>query len=190
MTKVAKISFIVALFVSLVYAQEAADSVDTVRTPGAKSEMTALNLSIGCTVIPYLIGYKIAEDNDRSDVGPLIVFSSIALGPSAGHLYAKQWGRGLGMAALRTATLSIGIAFINEGLFAQFFGGTSGDDAAYTTGSVFLLAAAGLALFDIFTAPASVRRYNASLESSGKAFIVPYVDPINEHYGLSFVYQF
>jgi hypothetical protein len=126
-------------------------------TGGGKSPGTALALSLMSTVVP--IGAGIALMATESPAGLIPFLGGILVGPSIGHFYAGNTGRGLATAGLRTVSL-VG------GTLAAYaicpYDGCSDSDVQAATWV--LIATAGLTLgssvVDIATAPDAARRYN------------------------------
>lgn len=76
--------------------------------PATKSPGTAFALSLLSTGGPMLVG--VAFEGDAPFF--LVFMSGLVFGPSIGHLYAAQVGRGLGTVALRGLGSAAGIASI------------------------------------------------------------------------------
>jgi hypothetical protein len=70
-----------------------------------KSPATGLLLSLGATTVPMASGIAIGPD-----AGAWIFLGGVVVGPSMGHFYAGQVGRGLGTTALRAAGAAVGIS--------------------------------------------------------------------------------
>lgn len=152
--------------------------------PRIKSEGLAVGLALGTTIIPIAIGYS----TDFDDYWWLAA-SGFVIGPSTGHFYAGQWGRGVATAGVRAGLLAAGVYFSRLMWVDVFFGGSSGSGNAVLAVTSFL-GAFGLALYDLATTEASVRRYNDALNASSRLQFVPYFGAKNKGYGLSFVYRF
>ena len=75
--------------------------------PARKSPGTAFVLSLTSTAAPILLGAAIQDD-----AGAVLVLSGLIVGPSVGHLYAGQVGRGLGTIGLRAAGTVAGLYWI------------------------------------------------------------------------------
>ena len=78
-----------------------------VAVPATKSPSTAFVLSFASTAAPMLVGAAMANAN--TDAGWVIFFGGMVIGPSVGHFYVGQVGRGLGTSALRAAGTAIGL---------------------------------------------------------------------------------
>lgn len=122
------------------------------------------------------------------DFGLSLAFAGLLLGPSAGHFYANQTGRGFkGIGIRLTIVLGTGYYMSKsaEGLHP---------DETVMIGGLGVLAGGTLilihGLYDMCIAPSSVRKYNESLMEGNSLRLVPEVDPVNENYGLSIVYNF
>jgi hypothetical protein len=72
--------------------------------PAHKSPGTAAVLSIVATGAPIITG--LAQGNDT---GAKLFLGGLVIGPSVGHLYAEQFGRGFGTIALRGAATALGL---------------------------------------------------------------------------------
>ncbi len=156
---VLKLAIIIILFLSgLLYPVHAQE----VKNP--KSETTALLWSLGATTIPAMFAYL-----SREEVNPLIpIIPGIIIGPSAGHFYSEQWGRGIQSVAYRAVIGSVG-AFLS---FAAAFEENGSESNVYAvigvTGAFLVISA----LHDIFTAPSSARKYNTpSIGNDKRTFI-------------------
>ena len=75
--------------------------------PAHKSPGTAFVLSLTSTAAPILLGAAMQDD-----AGGVLVVSGLIIGPSVGHLYAGQVGRGLGTMGLRAAGTVAGLYWI------------------------------------------------------------------------------
>lgn len=71
--------------------------------PARKSPGGALALSLGSTAVPMAVGVAAGGGGGWVFLGGLVV------GPSVGHFYSGQVGRGLGTVALRGAGTAIGL---------------------------------------------------------------------------------
>ncbi|MFQ5709365.1 MAG: hypothetical protein ACE5HO_18050 [bacterium] len=82
------------------------------RRKRSKSPDIAFLWSLGATVVPFAVGVKIANGSNTSTsdkiAGALLIYS-MTLGPSTGHFYAKQFGRGMLTALLR---VGFGLLFL------------------------------------------------------------------------------
>lgn len=59
-----------------------------------KSGAAAFLWSLGATVAPVALGYRLALDGTSNEGGLLLMTGGMVLGPSVGHWYAEQAGRG------------------------------------------------------------------------------------------------
>jgi hypothetical protein len=143
---------------------------------GLKSKKASLYWSIGATVIPFAAGIALKYDG-------LIAYSALVIGPSMGHFYAAQVSRGLATIGLRlSSSLLAGIAL--GGLLSEENGGIK---SLYLFSFVVFF---GSVVYDIYTAPASVQKYNESLLKKTSLRLIPEVNPIDRSYSLSLVYCF
>lgn len=75
-----------------------------------KSPTKAFIWSLGATVIPILIGFRVIDAPGDAMPGVVIVSAGSLIGPSAGHIYAKNWHRGFLMTVGRFAVAAIGVS--------------------------------------------------------------------------------
>lgn len=176
MRKIIAIVIIIVFLLGILYPIEA----QAARKP--KSETTALLLSLGATVIPIGIGWKMGFENNLYLIG-----FGVIIGPSTGHFYAEQWGHGWKSAGLRAGIMAVPVALLTWADISQ-------DLRKLGIGLLTLIPAAGslafLTIYDIGTAPSSVRKYNESIKKTGNVYLVPKIDVKEESYGLSLVYCF
>jgi len=152
-----------------------------------KSESTALLGSLACTVAPLILAGTLVSGNSE-DFGLCIGFGSVVLGPSLGHFYAEQPGRGIRGIMIRTSIVAGATGF---GYLATR--DSDPDSRGFTVmGAILLggLLSCAHGVYDICTTPSSVRKYNESLRYEAGLKLVPETDPLNEAYGLSLVYGF
>lgn len=187
---------VAAVFVSawILCADADSDSLGIKDVPGQKSEVAAVGLSLAATVVPVTAGIFVVNkgESEENDVGWgfwALVVPGITVGPSAGHFYANQWRRGLITTGVRLGILGAGIIAFNvvtsddEGFLDNF-----GD--ALAVGGITTIALTVHALYDIAVAQESAKKYNESLRTSGKALLIPRIDPKDKGYGVSLVYSF
>lgn len=152
-----------------------------------KSESTALLGSLTGTVVPFVMGGMLFS-GDSEDFGLGLALAGLIVGPSTGHFYAKQTGRGFKGIGIRLGIALGGAYLISSGTEEQH-----PDSRAFATG-LGIIAVGTVTLihgiYDICTTPSSVRKYNESLLEANRLRLVPEVDPFNESYGLSIVYNF
>jgi hypothetical protein len=67
-----------------------------------KSESTALLGSLACTAAPLILAGTLISGNSE-EFGLCIGFGGVVLGPSLGHFYAEQPGRGIQGIMIRTS---------------------------------------------------------------------------------------
>jgi hypothetical protein len=72
--------------------------------PARKSPTTAAVLSIVSTGAPVITGLALGNDT-----GARLFLGGLVVGPSVGHLYAEQLGRGVGTIALRGVATAWGL---------------------------------------------------------------------------------
>lgn len=152
-----------------------------------KRESQALAISLAATVTPILLGGALSS-GDTEEFGLTIGLAGLVLGPSTGHFYAGQTGRGLTGIGIRAAIVVGGAYLVSSATeeqdpFSRGFGVAVGIMAVSAVALVH-------GIYDIFTTPSSVRKYNESLMKKNTLRMIPKVDPFNESYGLSVVYNF
>lgn len=152
-----------------------------------KSEGQAVAMSLAVTVAPIVLA-GVVSSGGTEEVGLCLALGGLIAGPSMGHFYAKQTGRGLTGIGIRTAIV-VGGAFLISSATEEL----DPDSRGFSAG-VGIIAVGAVTLvhgmYDIFTAPSSVRKYNESLINEVHLRLVPEVDPLNKNYGLSIVYNF
>ncbi len=151
-----------------------------------KSPGKATLISLGHTLIPTAAGLAIAVLGSSNVEGSraILAFGSmtygLAIGPSMGNFYAKDYARG---------TAGVGVRIVAAGLVASSIGQAmaNGNDDEYdgsNDGKVATLFFGGLALYfgstiwNIATAPSSARRYN----SKQGLQIAPSYNPLDKSY--------
>jgi hypothetical protein len=128
----------------------------------AQEKSTALALGLSITA-PALCLFT----------GPGIVLG-LTVAPSAGHIYAGQWGRGLMFSGLRTAAIVVAVY----------------PALPYVTGEnmgriwIGLGACGFITLIDWFMVPSSVQKYNERFQ------IQPEIDPSEGTYSIGISYRF
>ena len=155
-----------------------------VRKP--KSGATAVFLSLGASVIPIGTGLGIRFGMENN-YGLGLAAVGVIVGPSVGHFYANQWGRGLKSAGLRAGIITVPVALLMWADVSQDLG-KLGIGLLTLIPTVGILA--GLTINDIVTAPSSVRKYNESIGKTGNVYLMPRINMEEESYGLSIVYNF
>lgn len=185
MKKVISIMLIVLLLSGILFLLEAQE----MKKP--KSEGTALAWSLGATVIPCLPSIFIRR---RGVAAPWTAFqvgvissaiSAIFVGPSAGHFYAGQSRRALGGIVIRALGVGISLALLKDTDMSDV-----GDMGKIGAGLSLFFAMVGYSVYDICTAPRSVRKYNESIKKTGNVYLIPKIDMKEKSYGLNVVYNF
>ena len=77
---------------------------------GTKSPSTAFVLSFASTAAPILAGY--AMGNAGTDAGWAMFLGGLVIGPSVGHFYVGEVGRGVATSALRAGATAVGLYFL------------------------------------------------------------------------------
>lgn len=80
--------------------------------PAQKSPSTAFQLSFFSTVVPMGAGTIALASSSDNEAGAFAFLGGLIVGPSVGHFYAGQGGRGIGTLLLRGAGTALGIASI------------------------------------------------------------------------------
>lgn len=179
---------ITALVIIIVFLSGGLYPVEAQEVKRPKSGRTAVYWSLGATLIPC-VPVMIWGGTGMSG----LIGVSLLIGPSAGHFYAHQWGRGLKTAGLR---LGIGVVGVFGASFVGLIGAESFDTEDINWEAFWVVAGiaggciVGSAVYDIATAPASVRKYNESIGIMGRLNFVPRLNMKNKSYGLSVVYRF
>ncbi len=90
---------------------------------GLKSESTALLWSLGATLVPTALGLGLASAGGWNDnqgtlgVGLVVASAGVLMGPSAGHWYAEQYGRGALSMFLRIGIAGLGLLALSTAEF-------------------------------------------------------------------------
>ena len=95
------------LSASLSFGRSSRASIGSVAAPARKSPGTAFVLSLASTAGPMLAGPAMGNG-----AGGVLFLGGLIIGPSIGHLYAGQVGRGLGTIALRGVGTVVGVTSI------------------------------------------------------------------------------
>ncbi len=133
---------------------------------GDKSPSTAGLLSVISTLAPIGLGFAIPSFAERAEgevitVGMVMVGTGMVFGPSIGHIYAGEPGRGFGMAGLRVLAFGnmAGLGVLGAG--AMFSSQESALGVALLgTAAVSGCVGVGLMIFDLVDAPSAARRTN------------------------------
>ena len=95
-----------------------------VQLPGnLKSESTALLWSLGATLGPAALGLGLASAGGWNDnqgtlgVGLAVASAGVLMGPSVGHWYAEQYGRGVLSMFLRIGIAGLGLLALSTAEF-------------------------------------------------------------------------
>ena len=160
-----------------------------------KSSMVALSYSLGATILPSIPTLIFLCSSEEGEVyvpvtSLALSFAGIIAGPSMGHFYAGNREKGMSSIGFRSIcfgagalTLLIGGGYLMSNMDSDL---TLIFLIAQATG----IAIAGSALFDIFTCPSSVRKYNQSIRGYGGFYLTPEIDLKTKNYGLSIAYRF
>jgi len=160
--------------------------------PELKNSTTAIGYSFCATVLPSvpLMLCGATGDVDGSLGSFLLSVSGIIVGPSVGHFYAGNTSRGLKSIGFRAVS---GGAFILSscGILSVVNDVSFGNVELYIgTAIVSGIATVGSVIFDIWTCPNSVEKYNRSVRDCRGFYLSPEIDIKDESYGLSISYRF
>jgi hypothetical protein len=161
---------------------------------GQKSSSTAISYSIGATILPSVPLMLCAWHGNPEEsliVGSFILSASgVIIGPSMGHFYAGNTGRGFKSIGFRT--ISGGAFFLSSLAFlSNVYGENFEHVELYAAISIASgICTAGSILFDIFTCPSSVEKYNESILNHGGLYFTPEIDLSSKSYGIRLVYNF
>ncbi len=162
-----------------------------------KSSTTATAYSIGATFLSGIAFCICLDNGDYNDFlfrgSFLVSVSGIVVGPSVGHFYAGNTKRGLmsaGFRAISTGTFlwsSFGLLSVVSDVHDANFE----NEDLYLWGTIISGAATfGSIVFDIWTCPNSVEKYNRSARDYRGFYLSPEIDIEHESYGLSLSYRF
>jgi hypothetical protein len=139
--------------------------------PERKSEGTATMLSLGTTAAGF--AFLAAAGRQDSDSGGLITLglASLIIGPSAGHIYAGETGRAVGMSLLRGTGFLVFLAGVIKATtvyasdcidYCNYNEHDDGEAMMWVGGLTFVAAT----VYDIIDAPRAARRRNAKDRAS------------------------
>lgn len=140
--------------------------------PDEKSPATALQLSLLGTGAGF--GMMVAGARWDSSGLSLAGFAVTLIGPSAGHFYAGEAGRGLAHTGLRAGAVGAILAGATWGFFDCF--DLYGEDTCeFSPGATALIVGgvvlgAGSTIYSLYDAPRAARRHNAR---ERRLFLVP-----------------
>lgn len=148
-----------------------------------KSEKTGVWWSLGTTAATCGLG-ALCVWQIQEEVGWGMIAGGLIVGPSMGHLYANQWGRGC---------VGIGSRVLVGGITAYWLCAISSIDSEDLSGAAFIGLAGcattlGLILWDISEVPHSVRKHNMAVEKSNSIDLQPMIG--KDRCGLMVVYRF
>ncbi len=159
-----------------------------------KNSTEAVGFSILSTVlpsVPLMLCAGIGDVEESLVVESFILtVSGVIIGPSAGHFYAGNTARGFKSAGFRAIS---GGAFLLSscGVLSVVNDASFGNVELYFAFAIVSgIATVGSVLFDIWTCPSSVGKYNRSVRDYGGFYLAPEVDIKDESYGLSIGYRF
>jgi len=162
--------------------------------PELKNSTTAVGYSFCVTVlpsVPLILCAGFDDGNESLAVGSFILtVSGIVIGPSAGHFYAGNTRRGFMSAGSRA--ISGGAFILSSGaLLGSVNGSRFGNEGTYAVIAIVSgLSTFGSIVFDIWTCPNSVEKYNRSVRDYRGFYLSPEIDIKDESYGLSLSYRF
>ncbi len=155
-----------------------------------KSPTTAASLSFCSMVLPSLpLVVCSSVDGMNGFVGPVCVgscVSGVIVGPSVGHFYAGNYMRGFVSVGLRAGIAGLGFLGVVE-TYSSDIGGAI---ICAVIGGVTCIALLASGIYDIWTCPDAVRKYNKSVRGYGGLYLAPEINIENESYGLTLGYSF
>lgn len=181
---------------SIIYANEPAWTEQNLQVARSKkSTIVAICWSLGASIIPPAAGVLMLSTKTHPDwvnyCGGTLIAAGFFVGPSAGHFYAGQGSRGMRYIKTRLIIGAGGCigslllyAILKPSLMTSYDLGKS-----IICGIPISLAALSIIihdLYDIYTVPSSVQRYNSSLQLQ----IKPELNLIDKRFGIGFVYRF
>ncbi len=148
-----------------------------------RSPSTAVWLSLGATVGLAGSGILLLNWEPTQPAGGVLLLSGISLGPSVGHFYTGHWGRGLLFAGARSVTtFAAFVAILAEAM--DGIGNQGEQDSSDGNGgrvaAGFMLATAGLAMWETIDVYFAAQRFNEEA-SSARFSLAPTVLPIEEN---------
>jgi len=133
-------------------------------TPKFKNPPIAVGMSLGATFggLVFFAALSNAIDDDAwRDAALVCVGASVAVGPSAGHLYAGEYGHSAVTSVIRGAAFgafAYGVAKWAETLDSDDFSRDDDNSEAYMLGGLGVWGA--LTLYDFIDGPSALRRAN------------------------------
>ncbi len=195
MVKAAPVTILLSLMIAASHADYinshlfAYESQEIIPSLQLKSERDAVYWSLSAIFVPSGVGAVIAA-NQHPAVGITMIVSSVFIGPSVGHFYAGQWGRGFKTIGIR---LGIGAAGIltTASLFSALDVSTDPADIdKFLISTLPLGLAASLiivqGIYDISATRKSVRKYNERLNLQ----LQPEINLQEKRFGVGLLYRF
>lgn len=158
-----------------------------------KDPTAAVYWSMGSTVLPSVPLIVTSSfggtHNFMGPVGIGLCVAGVIVGPSMGHFYAGNYGRGFASIGFRTGVAGLGflgiagvvtsdLDYIEQGIIGTVIVGVTG------------IAVLASGIYDIWTCPNSVEEYNKSVQKYGGFYLAPEINVIDESYGLTLGYCF
>lgn len=137
-------------------------SSSTLRLP---SESKAAYLSLATTLIPFVIGAKLANSDDSNPVpGAVIAGTALIIGPSSGYFYGGCSSRGLDGMIVRLMTGAVAgvVSWKLAGTGSDWLGLENTATTVYIGGAIIGIEA----LYDLGAVRSTVRKRNASVAST------------------------
>jgi hypothetical protein len=159
-------------------------------TAKLKSPTTAVFYSMGSTVLPS-VPLMVCAPMGRVDgaMGPVCIGScvtGIIVGPSVGHFYAGNYMRGFASIGLRAGIAGLGFLGVAE-TYSSDIGGAI---ICTVIGGVTCIAVLASGIYDIWTCPDAVQKYNESVRNHGGLYLTPDIDLSHKSYGIRLLYGF
>jgi hypothetical protein len=162
-------------------------------TANLKSPTTAVYWSMGSMVlpsVPLIVTSTVGETHEfLGATGIVLCITGVIVGPSAGHFYAGDYMRGFGGIGLRAGIAGLGFLGV-----VKTYTSDSDDMAKAIIGTV-IAGTAGIGIlasgiYDIWTCPDAVYKYNQSISNSGGLYLSPEINITEKSYGLTLGYSF
>ena len=157
-------SLVTMVVAAVLGAAPAAAAPDAAPPSGAKSGVTATALSIGFTMAGFVLVAAGMSDSDGPDINPVLVFGGLgvlAIGPSAGHVYAGEGEHAAGISLLRSISIVAALRGLDSLQTCHNDSACTGDTGGSALAIGGLVAYGGLTLYDMYDAHRAAHRYNA-----------------------------
>jgi hypothetical protein len=159
-----------------------------------KDPTTAVYWSMGSMILPSVplaVTSVVSETHaffGATGVG--LCIAGVIVGPSVGHFYAGNYMRGFASIGLRAGIAGLGFLVV-VGVISSY----GIDDIGAAIIGAALIGGAGIGIlasgiYDIWTCPDAVRKYNRSIRTQGGLYFAPEINLTENSYGLTLGYSF